>query len=115
MRKQLLAACLLAGVAAAAAAQDAERGRMLFADTRGATGKPVGDCIACHASGDALRGMIENRGGNPKDARFVRAVLQKSIAGSVQGATNAKAQYRGVLTAKDIDDLAAYIAKARAS
>jgi mono/diheme cytochrome c family protein len=115
MRNQLLAACLLAGLAAAAAAQDTERGRKLFADTRGATGKPVGNCIACHANGDALRGMIENRGGDPKDARFVRAVLQKSIEGSVAGAVNAKAQYRGLLTTKDLDDLSAYIAKARAS
>jgi mono/diheme cytochrome c family protein len=114
MRKRLLAACLLGGLAAAAAAQDAERGRRLFADTRGATGKPVGDCVACHANGDALRGMIENRGGDPKDARFVRAILLKAIEGSVPGAANAKAQYRGVLTAKDLDDLAAYIATARA-
>jgi mono/diheme cytochrome c family protein len=114
MRKRLLAACLLGGLAAAAAAQDAERGRRLFADTRGATGKPVGDCVACHANGDALRGMIANRGGDPKDARFVRAVLLKAIEGSVPGAANAKAQYRGVLTAKDLDDLAAYIATARA-
>jgi mono/diheme cytochrome c family protein len=115
MRKRLLAACLLAGLAAAAAAQDAGRGRKLFADTRGATGKPVGNCIACHANGDALRGMIENRGGDAKDPRFVRSVLQKSIEGAVPGAANAKAQYRGVLTAKDLDDLSAYIAKARAS
>jgi cytochrome c553 len=115
MRKRLLAACLICGLVAAAAAQDTERGRRLFNDTRGATGKSVGDCIACHASGDALRGMIENRGGNPKDARFVRAVLQKSIEGSVPGAANAKAQYRGVLTTKDLDDLSAYITKARAS
>jgi mono/diheme cytochrome c family protein len=115
MKKRLIAACLFGGLTAAAVAQDAERGRKLFADTRGATGKPVGDCIACHANGDALRGMIENRGGNPKDERFIRAVLQKSIEGSVPGAANAKAQYRGVLTAKDIDDLSAYIAKARAT
>jgi mono/diheme cytochrome c family protein len=115
MGKRMLLACLLAGLAGAAAAQDAERGHKLFADTRGATGKPVGDCIACHASSDALRGIIENRGGNPKDQRFVRAVLQKSIEGSVPGAANAKAQYRGVLTAKDLDDLSAYIVKARAS
>jgi cytochrome c553 len=115
MRRRLLAACLLAALAAAAAAQDAERGRRLFSDTRGATGKPVGDCLACHANGDALRGMIENRGGKPNDARSVRAVLQKSIEGAVPGAVNAKAQYRGVLTPKDLDDLSAYIAKARAS
>jgi mono/diheme cytochrome c family protein len=113
MRRRLLAACLLAGLAAGAAAQDAERGRALFVDTRGASGKPVGNCVGCHANADALRGMIENRGGSAKDARFVRAVLQKSIEGSVAGAANAKAQYRGVLTTKDLDDLAAYIARAR--
>jgi len=115
MTKRLLAVFLCASLAAAAAAQDAERGRRLFADTRGATGKPVGDCITCHANGDALREMIENRGGNARDPRFVRAVLQKSIEGAVAGAAGAKAQYRGVLTTKDLDDLAAYIAKARAS
>lgn len=111
----MLLACLLAGLAGVAAAQDIERGRRLFTDTGGATGKPVGNCVACHANSDALRAMIENRGGNPKDPRFVRAVLQKSIEGSVPGAANAKAQYRGVLTTKDLDDLSAYIAKARAS
>lgn len=111
----MLAGCLLAGLAAGAAAQDAERGRALFVDTRGASGKPVGNCISCHANAEALRGMIENRGGSSRDAPFVRAVLQKSIEGSVAGAANAKAQYRGVLTAKDLDDLSAYLAKARAS
>lgn len=114
MRKRLLATCLLAGLATVAAAQDAERGRKLFMDTRGVTGKPIGDCVACHANGDALRAMIENRGGSPRDPRFVRTVLQKSIDGSIAGAANAKAQYRGVLTAKDLDDLSAYIAQARA-
>jgi mono/diheme cytochrome c family protein len=116
MKIRHAAACLLAFVAAAtAAAQDPERGRALFADTRGATGEPVGNCIACHANGDALRGMIENRGGDPRSARAVRGVLQKAIEGAAPGAKNAKAQYRGVLTARDLDDLAAYIARARAT
>jgi cytochrome c553 len=115
MGKGTLLACLLAGLAAAAAAQDIERGRKLFTETGAANGKPVGNCVACHANSDALRGMLENRGGSPQDARFVRAMLQKSIDGAVAGARNAKAQYRGVLTAKDLDDLSAYIAKARAS
>lgn len=107
-------ACLLAAAAATtAAAQDPERGRKLFLDTRGATGKPVGNCIACHANGDALRGMVQNRGGDPANARAIRAVLQKAIEGAVPGAKNAKAQYRGVLTTRDLDDLAAYIARAR--
>lgn len=113
MNIRFAAAIVLAAVAATAAAQDPERGRKVFADTRGATGKPVGNCIACHANNDALRGMIENRGGNPKDPRAIRAVLLKAIEGSVPGAKNAKAQYRGVLTPRDVDDLAAYIAKGR--
>ena len=59
--------------------------------------------------------MIENRGGNPNDARFVRAVLQKSIEGAMPGAANAKAQYRGVLTPVDVRDLAAYLARSARS
>ena len=115
MTKRLLAALALAGLATAAAAQDSERGRNLFMNTAGATGKPVGNCAACHASTDALRGMIENLGANPKDPRLIRGVLQKAIEGAVPGARNAKAQYRGVLTNRDLDDLSAYIAKARST
>jgi mono/diheme cytochrome c family protein len=114
MNKRWMAVVLIA-LAGPCLAQDAERGGKLFADTRGATGKAVGNCIACHANSDALRAMIINRGGDPTDARFVRGVLQKAIEGAVPGAANAKAQYRGVLTARDLDDIAAYIAKARAS
>ena len=115
MNIRLLAACILLGGAGLAAAQDAERGRKLFMDTRSATGKAVGNCVACHANGEALRGMIANRGGDPADARFVRSVLQRAVEGGIAGAANAKAQYRGVLTNKDLDDLAAWIAKARAT
>ena len=43
MRKRMLAACLCAGLATGAAALDAERGRTLFADTRGASGEAVGN------------------------------------------------------------------------
>lgn len=113
MDNRWIAAVLVAALSGACFAQDAERGRKLFMDARGTTGKPVGNCVACHANSDALRGMIENRGGDPKNARVVRSVLQKAIEGSSPGAANAKAQYRGVLTAKDLDDLAAYIAGAR--
>jgi mono/diheme cytochrome c family protein len=115
MDKRWITAAAVAALSGACLAQDAERGGRLFADTRGVTGKPVGNCVACHANGDALRGMIENRGGDSKDVRFVRAVLLKAIEGSIAGAANAKAQYRGVLTTKDLDDLAAYIAKARST
>ena len=113
MDKRWVVALLVGALSGACAAQSAERGRKLFTDTRGATGKAVGNCVACHANQDALRAMIANRGGKPDDARFVRAVLEKAVEGAVPGAANAKAQYRGVLTAKDIDDLAVYIAKAR--
>ena len=115
MVQRWLAALVLAAFSGACGAQDAERGRKLFFDTRGATGKPVGNCVACHANQDALRQMIVNRGGKATDARSVRALLQSSIEGSVAGAANAKAQFRGVLTTKDLDDLAAWIAQARAT
>ncbi|MGZ8253768.1 MAG: c-type cytochrome [Burkholderiaceae bacterium] len=115
MNRQMVVLVLSAVVSGWCAAQDAERGRKLFMDTRAATGKAVGNCVGCHANQDALRAMIANRGGKPDDVRFVRGVLHNSIDGSVAGAANAKAQYRGVLTAKDLEDLAAYIAKARAT
>lgn len=115
MDTRWLAALIVVALSGPCLAQDAERGRTIFTDTRAATGKPVGNCVACHATGNALRGMIENRGGKPDDARFVRGVLEKSIEGAIAGARNAKAQYRGVLSARDLDDLAAYIARARAT
>jgi mono/diheme cytochrome c family protein len=114
MDKRWMAAVLAMALAGIAFAQDAERGRKLFMDTRGATGKPVGNCVACHANQDALREMIANRGGKPTDPRSVRTTLQSAIEGAVPGAKNPKAQYRGVLTNKDLDDLAAWIAQARA-
>ncbi|GAB4465066.1 MAG: hypothetical protein OHK0044_03290 [Burkholderiaceae bacterium] len=109
-----LAACALF-VAVPAAAQDAARGRALFIHTGGTTGKPVGDCVACHANIEALREMIRNRGGRPDDAASVRRVLQRAIDGAQPGAAGAKAQYRGVLKAKDLEDLAAYIVRAKVS
>jgi mono/diheme cytochrome c family protein len=102
----------LAGMAPATAA-DAARGRQLFQNTRGVTGKPVGNCVNCHANQAALREMIANRGGKPGDARSVRRVLQAALDGAVVGAVDAKAQFRGVLTAKDLDDIAAYLATAK--
>ena len=103
----------LALFAGAVHAQDAARGQQLFYDTRGVTGTPVGNCVNCHGNHAALREMIANRGGKPSDARSVRRVLQAAIDGAVPGAANAKAQFRGVLTAKDLDDLASYLASAK--
>ena len=47
------------------------------------------------------------------DKTGVRRVLQAAIDGAVPGAASAKAQFRGVLTAKDLDDLASYLASAK--
>lgn len=112
---QMLGFAVLAGAGMAAGAQDAARGQTLFNNTRGVTGKPVGNCVACHANTQALREMIRNRGGKPDEARSVRAVLERSIAGAQPGAANAKAQYRGVLGGRDLADLAAYIAGAKSA
>lgn len=109
-------AVLVASITAgSAAAQDAARGQTLFTNTGGATGRPVGNCVACHANIGALREMIRNRGGRPDDAASVRRVLQRAIDGAQPGAAGVKAQYRGVLKAKDLDDLAAYIVRAKLS
>ena len=83
MDRRWLAALVVAAFSGACGAQDAERGRKLFVDTRGTTGQPVGNCVACHANQEALRQMIANRGGKAGDARSVRALLQQSIEGSV--------------------------------
>ena len=106
-------AALLPLLPSAAHAGDAARGRKLFENTRGMTGKPVGNCANCHANQIALREMITNRGGKPSDARSVRRILQAAIDGAVPGAANAKAQFRGVLTPQDLDDLATYLAGAK--
>jgi mono/diheme cytochrome c family protein len=103
----------LLSAAGSALAQDAMRGAQLFANTQGVTGRQVGNCVACHANFEALREMIRNRGGRPDDARSVRLLLERVVAGAQPGAAGAKAQYRGVLTDKDLRDLAAYLAQAR--
>jgi hypothetical protein len=60
-------------------------------------------------------GLIRNRGAKPDDAVSVRRVLQRAIDGAQPGAAGAKAQYRGAFKAKDLDDLAAYIVRAKLS
>jgi len=110
MRRASALLLLVGFCANAAVAQDAARGRQLFEDTRTVTGKPVGNCAACHANPAALSGIIGNRGGKASDPRSVRRILQAAIDGAAPGAVNAKAQFRGVLTPKDLDDLASYIA-----
>jgi len=106
-----LAAALLPAMPALA--QDAARGARLYADTAGATGKPVAACIACHADTDTLRELIRNRGGRPDDSIAVARRLEAVIAGAQPGAASAKAQYRRVLSSTDLRDLAAYIARAK--
>jgi mono/diheme cytochrome c family protein len=106
---------LLLAAAGDASAQDAVRGARLFASTQAVTGRQVGNCVACHANFDALREMIRNRGGRPDDARSIGLLLQRAIDGAQPGAANAKAQYRGVLSTKDLRDLAAYLAAAKSS
>ncbi len=94
------------------AAGDALRGARLFTNTRGESGRPVGNCVACHANQQALREMLANRGARPDDARAVARLLQRALDGAQPGAANAKAQYRGVLGPRDLRDLAAYLAQA---
>lgn len=104
---------LLIGLATGAQAQDAGRGARLFDDTRSVTGADVAACKACHADASALRAMLANRGVRTDDAKQLARWLQAVIDGAQPGAANAKAQYRGVLKAQDVRDLAAYIAAAR--
>ncbi len=99
----------------AARAQDAERGALLFKATGPTTGRQVGNCVACHANQDALREMLRNRGVKADDPRTVRVLLQRAIDGAQPGAASAKAQYRGVLSERDVQDLAAYLARASRS
>ena len=105
---------LLVAIAACSAlpalAQDAARGARVYSDTAKLTGKPVATCVGCHAEMRTLRELIGNRGGRCDDPAALARWLDAVISGAQPGATNAKAQYRGVLKAKDLRDLAAYIA-----
>lgn len=109
----LAAAPATTAVAQAPRAADAERGARLFANTRGETGQPVGNCVACHANLEALAQMIGNRGTRPGDARALQALMQRAIDGAQPGALGAKAQYRGVLGERELRDLTAYLTRAR--
>lgn len=109
----LLIAAMATTLSASALAQNAARGALLYADTATVTGKPVASCVSCHSDMATLRELIANRRGKPDDAVAVARRLEAVIAGAQPGATNAKAQYRGVLTASDLRDLAAYIARAK--
>lgn len=91
-------------------AQDAARGERLFNDTAAATGATVAPCAGCHGNTAALREMIRNRGGRVDDVRQLARWLDAVIEGAQPGAKNAKAQFIGVLTRKDVLDLATYIA-----
>jgi cytochrome c553 len=94
-------------------AQDAARGARLYAQTARETGRQVAACVDCHAEMAALRELLANRRGRCDDATSVARWLEAAVSGARPGAVNAKAQYRGVLKAKDLRDLAAYIACTR--
>jgi cytochrome c553 len=113
MKRLLLGIAIAAALAAPALAQDAARGARLYADTAAVTGKPVASCVSCHSDMATLRELIANRRGKPDDAVAVARRLEAVIFGAQSGAANAKAQYRGVLSAEDLRDLAAYIARAK--
>lgn len=100
-------------LATPAAAQDAARGARLYADTAKETGRPVGSCLSCHADLGTLRELLNNSRGRCDDAASLARWLDAVISGAQPGAVNAKAQYRGVFKAKDLRDLAAYIACTR--
>lgn len=100
-------------IALPTAANDAARGARLYVDTAALTGKPVASCAACHADVWTLRELVRNRGGEPDNATAFARWLSAVFSGAQPGAANAKAQYRGVLKAEDIRDLAAYIAQAK--
>ena len=102
---------LLAFALPAALAQDAARGERLFNDTAAVTGKVVAPCVGCHGDVGALRQMVRNRGGRVDDVARLAYWIDDVIAGAQPGARNAKAQFRGVLTRKDMFDLAAYLAR----
>jgi len=107
----LAAAALAAGLPALA--QDAERGARLYTDTAKLTGRPVANCVSCHADTATLRELLRNRGGRCDDPAALARWIDAVIGGAQPGAVNAKVQYRGVLKPKDVRDLAAYIACAK--
>ena len=107
----LAAAVLAAGLPALA--QDAERGARLYTDTAKLTGRPVANCVSCHADTATLRELLRNRGGRCDDPAALARWIDAVIGGAQPGAVNAKVQYRGVLKPKDVRDLAAYIACAK--
>lgn len=112
----LAAACLLwAGCAVPASAQDAARGQRLFNDTSAVVGREVAGCVTCHSEAGTLRAMLANRGIPAGNARAIQTVLQRAITGAQPGARAAKAQYRGVLSDKDLADLAAYLARVQSA
>jgi mono/diheme cytochrome c family protein len=114
MNRHLSIAAALAFVLlpAAACAQDAVRGERLFNDAAAVIGnRDIVPCVGCHGDKAALREMITNRGGRVDDVKQLAAWIDAVIAGAQPGAKNAKAQYRGVLSRKDVLDLAAYLAR----
>jgi len=113
MKISALLVAVAALAAAPASAQDAARGARIYAETAKLTGKPVANCVACHADIGTLRELLHNRRGQCDDPGALARWLDAVIDGAQPGAVNAKLQYRGVLKPKDLRDLAAYIACAK--
>jgi cytochrome c553 len=110
MKSRVLLVAVAAFAALPVLAQDAERGARIYAETAKLTGKPVANCVACHADIGVLRELLRNRRGRCDNPAALARWLGAVIDGAQPGAVNAKAQYRGVLEPKDLGDLAAYIA-----
>ena len=112
MKSGVVAGLLLAVVVQSVPAQDAARGERLFNDIAAVlNNRDVVPCAGCHGDKAALREMITNRGGRVDDVKQLATWIEAVIAGAQPGAKNAKAQYRGVLSRKDVLDISAYLVR----
>jgi cytochrome c553 len=110
----LLVAAAATGAGAARADGNATAGRLLYEDTVNQLGNPAGvfsRCIDCHSTGNPALDRVADRRIALGGSEF--AVISEASARSRIGAAlniQDMAQFRGVLSSQDLDDLAAYIA-----
>jgi cytochrome c553 len=110
----LVVAAAATGAGAARAAGNATAGRLLYEDTVNQLGNPAGvfsRCIDCHSTGNPALDRVADRRIALGGSEF--AVIPEATARSRIGAAlniQDMAQFRGVLSSQDLDDLAAYIA-----